>query len=83
MYYDIEKMRSDDPISVTVLEKEMATSVTNGTLVEIEGVHLRSLDQAAIIRYIERRCRNMSRGHKDGLGVFHGFNSQKWLHGLR
>jgi hypothetical protein len=51
---EIEKMKSDDPISVTVLEKEVATLLTNGTLVEIEGVHLRSLDQAAIIRYIER-----------------------------
>lgn len=51
---EIEKMKSDDPISVTVLEKEVATLMTNGTLVEIEGVHLRSLDQAAIIRYIER-----------------------------
>jgi len=50
----IERMKSDDPISVTVLEKEVATSATNGTLVEIDGVHLRSLDQAAIIHYIER-----------------------------
>src|SRR5881409_3448781 len=39
---EIEKMKSDDPISVTVLEREVASSATNGTLVEIEGVHLRS-----------------------------------------
>jgi histidine kinase/DNA gyrase B/HSP90-like ATPase len=51
---EIEKMKSDDPISVTVLDREVASSATNGTLVEIEGVHLRSLDQAAIIHYIER-----------------------------
>lgn len=51
---EIEKMKSDDPISVTVLEKELPTSATNGTLIEIEGLHLRSLDQAAIIHYIER-----------------------------
>lgn len=51
---EIEKMKSDDPISVRVLEREVTTSATNGTLVEIEDVHLRSLDQAAIIHYIER-----------------------------
>lgn len=32
----------------------MATE-PNGTLIEIEDVHLRSLDQAGIIRYIERQ----------------------------
>ena len=47
-------MKSDDPISVKVLEREVTTLATNGTLVEIEDVHLRSLDQAAIIHYIER-----------------------------
>lgn len=51
---EIEKMKSDDPISVTVIEQEVPTSATNGTFVEIEGVNLRSLDQAAIIHYIER-----------------------------
>ena len=51
---EIERMKSDDPISVRVIEKEEPNSATNGTLVEIEGVLLRSLDQAAIIHYIER-----------------------------
>jgi hypothetical protein len=50
----IEKMKSDDPISVKVLGREVTTSATNGTLIEIENVHLRSLDQAGIIHYIER-----------------------------
>ena len=51
---EIEKMKSEDPISVKVSEREMTTLEANGTLIEIEDVHLRSLDQAAIIHYIER-----------------------------
>jgi hypothetical protein len=51
---DIETMTSEDPIPVRKFEKEIATNQPNGTIVEIEGVHLRSLDQAGIIHYIER-----------------------------
>jgi hypothetical protein len=50
----IESMTSEDPIPVHKIEKEVATNQPNGTIVEIEGVHLRSLDQAGIIQYIER-----------------------------
>jgi hypothetical protein len=50
----IEKMTSEDPIPVRKIEKEVATHQPNGTIVEIEGVHLRSLDQAGIIQYVER-----------------------------
>ena len=51
---DIEIMTSEDPIPVRKIEKEISTNQPNGTIVEIEGVHLRSLDQAGIIHYIER-----------------------------
>ena len=51
---NIAAMTSEDPIPVDILERESGTSSANGTLVEIEGVNLRSLDQAAIIHYIER-----------------------------
>jgi hypothetical protein len=51
---DIEKMTSEDPIRVKEIEKEVPTTGANGTLVEIEGINLRSLDQAGIIHYIER-----------------------------
>jgi hypothetical protein len=50
----IESMSSEEPIPVEVHESEKAVSATSGTLIEIEGVHLRSLDQAGIIHYIER-----------------------------
>jgi hypothetical protein len=51
---EVERMTSDAPIPVEILEDETPTSSANGTLVEIEGIHLRSLDQGGIIRYIER-----------------------------
>jgi hypothetical protein len=51
---DIETMTSEAPIPVRRIEKEVTTNQPNGTIVAIEGVHLRSLDQAGIIQYIER-----------------------------
>src|ERR1035438_5687705 len=40
----IESMSSEDPIPVDVHESEKSVSAASGTLIEIEGVHLRSLD---------------------------------------
>ena len=40
---DIEKMPDDSPIPVKTIEREVAVTGPNGTLVEIEGVHLRKL----------------------------------------
>ena len=51
---EIQRMKSEDPIPVSRLEKEAATEAPNGTIVELEGIHLKSLDQAGIIHYIER-----------------------------
>jgi len=51
---DIDSMASNDPVPGRTLEKEVSTVELNGTVVEIEGIHLRSLDQAGMIRYIER-----------------------------
>jgi hypothetical protein len=51
---DIQVMRSEDPIPVKVIAREKPTSEENGTVIDIEGVHLRSLDQAGVIHYIER-----------------------------
>lgn len=51
---DIESMSSEEPIPVEVHESEKAVSAQSGTLIEIEGIHLRSLDQGGIIHYIER-----------------------------
>jgi Histidine kinase-, DNA gyrase B-, and HSP90-like ATPase len=51
---EIEAMTSGDEIPVRIREKDGPTLDPNGTLVEIDQVHLRSIDQAGIIRYIER-----------------------------
>lgn len=51
---DIEAMNSEDPIPVRIIEREKTVAQRNGTLVEIEGIHLKSLNQAGVINYIER-----------------------------
>lgn len=52
--HDLVSMDSGDPVPVKVLEREVATDSGNGTTIEIEGVHLRTLDQASVVAYIER-----------------------------
>jgi hypothetical protein len=51
---EIEQMNSDEPIPVRIVEASAGTQAANGTLIEIEGIHLRSLDQPGVIHYIER-----------------------------
>lgn len=61
---EIEKMTSEAPIPVHLLERELPTNQANGTLVEIEGIHLRTLDQAGIIRFIERHLARLPKNVK-------------------
>jgi histidine kinase/DNA gyrase B/HSP90-like ATPase len=58
---DMEGNRSGDPIPVKSIEKEVPCSKSSGTLIEIEGIHLRALDQPGIIRYIERHLAHWPR----------------------
>jgi hypothetical protein len=51
---DVEGMSSTDPIPVTTILQEIPTDRPNGTVVEIEDIHLRKIDQGEIIKYIER-----------------------------
>ena len=51
---DLEKASSGDPIPVRILEKGVHCTDPNGTIIGIEQIHLRSLDQPGCIRYIER-----------------------------
>ena len=57
----VETMASEGPIPVRCIEREVATSEPNGTSIAIEGVHLKSLDQAGIIKYIERHLARWSK----------------------
>jgi hypothetical protein len=51
---DLETISSGEPIPVRILQNEVSCSEPNGTVIDIEQIHLRSLDQAGCIRYIER-----------------------------
>jgi hypothetical protein len=51
---DVQDIKSGGEIPVRIIEREVPTGEGNGTAVEIDGIHLRSLDQPGIIRYIER-----------------------------
>lgn len=51
---DIDSMNSGDPIPVRTIVKEEPSEEDNGTKIEIEKIHLRSLDQTGVIRFIER-----------------------------
>lgn len=50
---DIEAAGEDD-IPVRTIERDVSTDEPNGTIVTISKVHLKKLDQRAIINYIER-----------------------------
>jgi len=52
---NILEMDSEDPIPVSVLEREKEVDQPNGTFIEIENIHLKSFDQAGIIQFIERQ----------------------------
>jgi len=51
---DLLAMDSGDPVPVRVLERDHVSESRNGTVIEIENVHLRSFDQSAVVAYIER-----------------------------
>ncbi len=59
---EIEKMNSEDQIPVHILEKESSISQANGTLIEIEEINLKTLDQIGIISYIEHHLAKWSKG---------------------
>jgi Histidine kinase-, DNA gyrase B-, and HSP90-like ATPase len=51
---DVEAVSSGAPIPVHILEQNTPTDKPNGTTVEIEEIHLRSIDINQIVKYIER-----------------------------
>jgi hypothetical protein len=50
----ITAMSSEDPIPVEVLEREIRAVSRNGTTVEIDNIHLATIDINGIKRYLER-----------------------------
>lgn len=57
----ISEMTSEEPIPVRTIEKEVLAQAPNGTMIEIEGIHLKSLDVRAVTRYIERKITGRSK----------------------
>jgi hypothetical protein len=47
-------MKDGSAIPVLELERETATTESNGTLIEIQGIHLKTINQKDIIEYIQR-----------------------------
>ncbi|MDX8411269.1 MAG: ATP-binding protein [Mariprofundaceae bacterium] len=59
---DIKRIKSGEPVPIKQIEKEVTIDHPNGTLIEVEGIHLRTLNQADIIRYIQRHLARWPRG---------------------
>jgi len=57
-------MISPEDVPVRTIESDVPTSESNGTKIEIENIHLRSLDQKGSIAYIER---HLARWPKDAV----------------
>lgn len=51
---DIEACKDGEEIPVQILEREIKSTATNGTLVEIESIFLKQMDIPSMIRHIER-----------------------------
>lgn len=59
---DIEKMNSEDPIPVKIIEREASVNQPNGTTIEIAEINLRTIDTAGIIAYIEKHLARWAKG---------------------
>jgi hypothetical protein len=62
---DVQAQEDGTSIPVSVIERGIATPQVNGTVVEIDGIHLKRLDVPGIIRYIERHI-----AHSPNVTVF-------------
>ncbi|MEZ5963092.1 MAG: ATP-binding protein [Planctomycetota bacterium] len=58
----IESAQDGSPIEPEVLEREVPTDESNGTVVEIDHIHLRRLDRSGVTQFIER---HLSRWPRD------------------
>ena len=50
----IEAMSQGDPVPVSTIDKEVKTEEPNGTTIEIEDLNIKHVDQASIIKFIEK-----------------------------
>lgn len=55
---DIEAAEDGTSIPVKVLERDVKTAAPNGTVVEVEGIHLKKIDTGSVTRHIERHIQH-------------------------
>ncbi|MDP7078122.1 MAG: ATP-binding protein, partial [Desulfobacterales bacterium] len=58
---DVKAAETKDRVPVRVLEKEQPTSDANGTIIEIEKVFLKHIDQVSVIDFIQRHLAKWSK----------------------
>ena len=58
---DVVRATDGDPIPIQVMESEVSTGEPNGTVIEISDIHLKKLDRAGVISYIERNLSHYPR----------------------
>lgn len=61
---EIEAQISGHKIPVRILEKEVDCQEVNGTLIEIEEIQIKSVNQREVINYIERHLSQWNKGVK-------------------
>jgi len=59
---EVEAMTSGEVIPVRILHRNIDTEKANGTVITIEEIHLRSIDQKGIASYIERHLKRWPKG---------------------
>ena len=72
---DIERPESAKTVPITVLEREVPTDEPNGTVVEVCGINLKSIDTNAIKRKIEKQIAFW----KKGVTVFVGTHQCQYV----
>lgn len=51
---EIQSVSSEANVQVRIILREESTDSQNGTIIEIEGIYIKTINQGAVIQYIER-----------------------------
>jgi hypothetical protein len=58
---EVEASTSGDPVPVKIVEQNVATKNGNGTVIDIENIYIKHIDQSSIIDYIEQHLARWSK----------------------
>ena len=59
--HDIEHASSGDPVPVQIIENEVSSDEPNGTIIEIEDVKIKNIDQKSVVEYLEQHLARWSK----------------------